>query len=272
MKILKCPVCKSDLYKNGNSYVCKNKHSFDVSKEGYANLLMNDAKHSKDPGDNKLMAQARRDFLQKDFYLPLANKISDLINEFEQSDVAILDAGAGVGYYLNKITNQRIENGFSDEFYAVDISKHAVKICSKSNKEANCFVASVFDLPFESNSFDVIYCVFSPYAMDEYKRVLKDNGILITVSPAENHLIEIRELLYQKNVRQVETKPHTQGFQVKTSEKLSYNFNLKNSYDISALLSMTPYFYTTSQEKIQEVINMNSLSTTANFSIFVLEK
>lgn len=45
---------------------------------------------------------------------------------------------------------------------------------------------------------------FSPFAMDEYTRILKDGGILILAYPCENHLIELRHALY-KNVREVAT-------------------------------------------------------------------
>ncbi|MEG1663386.1 MAG: rRNA (guanine-N1)-methyltransferase, partial [Clostridia bacterium] len=96
MKELLCPVCKEELERSGKTYVCKNKHLFDIAKEGYANLLLSDAKNSKNPGDNTLMVNARKDFLNKDYYKQLALAISGIIDEKFNFSATLLDAGVGV--------------------------------------------------------------------------------------------------------------------------------------------------------------------------------
>ena len=40
MSILICPVCGENLSKTEKSYTCTNRHSFDISKSGYVNLLL----------------------------------------------------------------------------------------------------------------------------------------------------------------------------------------------------------------------------------------
>ena len=59
-----CPNCKQKLQKIDNSYKCINNHSFDISKQGYVNLLLN----TSNSGDNKEMINARSIFLQKGYY------------------------------------------------------------------------------------------------------------------------------------------------------------------------------------------------------------
>lgn len=53
--ILRCPKCLKELVQNDSRYVCINNHSFDIAKEGYASLLLNNRKHT---GDDKKMAKA----------------------------------------------------------------------------------------------------------------------------------------------------------------------------------------------------------------------
>ena len=79
-----CPLCKTPFHKINNTQVCVNNHHFDIAKEGYLNLLPINAKHSKNPGDNKQMMNARRDFLNSAGYLPLAEKLTEIIRKLLQ--------------------------------------------------------------------------------------------------------------------------------------------------------------------------------------------
>ena len=69
-----CPLCTQALSREFSSYRCDNNHCFDQAKEGYVNLLPVQHKHSKAPGDNKSMVNARRAFLDKEYYSPLLMK------------------------------------------------------------------------------------------------------------------------------------------------------------------------------------------------------
>ncbi len=42
-----CPICRDKLIKENRSYKCKNNHTFDISKWGHINLLLDNRKHSK---------------------------------------------------------------------------------------------------------------------------------------------------------------------------------------------------------------------------------
>lgn len=49
MSIYVCPKCGGSLALAGGSYRCGSGHCYDVSREGYVNLLTADKKHSADP-------------------------------------------------------------------------------------------------------------------------------------------------------------------------------------------------------------------------------
>ncbi|MGB1288757.1 MAG: putative RNA methyltransferase [Aggregatilineales bacterium] len=74
--ILKCPVCDASLVRDEAQYGCENGHHFDVSKEGYINLLLSNQKKSKLPGDSAEMMQHRRQFLQTGHYAPPGTRIN----------------------------------------------------------------------------------------------------------------------------------------------------------------------------------------------------
>ena len=195
--ILLCPLCNNYLTKNdkNNFYKCTNNHCYDIAKEGYTNLLLANQKHSLCPGDNKEMVNARKEFLNKDYFLPLSNKINDILTDYcNNKNIAILDAGCGTGYYLNNL--QKKFNNCS--YFGVDISKFAVMKASKENKNISYFTANIFNLPFSNNSIDIILNIFAPKPEKEFRRILKNNGIILEVTPSTNHMIELKKVLYDK--------------------------------------------------------------------------
>ena len=60
---LVCPVCGQALRRAERCWQCESRHSFDVARQGYVNLLTVDRKHTKHPGDTKEMVAARKAFL-----------------------------------------------------------------------------------------------------------------------------------------------------------------------------------------------------------------
>ena len=70
-----CPLCHAPLERRDNSFICPQRHQFDLAKEGYVNLLPVQFKRSRDPGDSAEMMQARREFLQAGYYQPLRDGV-----------------------------------------------------------------------------------------------------------------------------------------------------------------------------------------------------
>jgi len=271
--MLICPVCKNNINKSENSYICKNNHSFDLSKNGYLNLLTSKGRNPKLAGDNADMVKSRSDFLDKGYYQPLADKISDILAEdFKNRKIdkpIIVDSGCGEGFYNINIC-KNIVNSF---VYGLDISKIAISHASKRAKAKNVgnaffSVASSFELPFKKGCADAIISIFAPVSNDEYSRVLKKNGKLFIVSPNSDHLFGLKKVLYENPYKNRPNDYQLSSFKLIKQHNFQFEITLKNNEDIMSLFVMTPYFYRTSLSDKEKLNSLESLKTLCDFSIF----
>lgn len=270
--IYKCPVCSKPLRKENKNYLCINKHSYDISKDGYVNLLLANQMKSKDPGDNKEMMAARRNFLDKGYF----EQLSDGINSSVMKHIAVgngactvFDAGCGEGYYTARLY-EVLKSSLEAYVFGMDISKEAVRLAAKRNREISFCVGSIFHLPILSNSVDCIINVFAPFKEDEFTRVLKDNGIVIKVTPGAKHLFGLKEALYDNPYLNEEEPLEVSSLELAETIALKYDIQIENSQDIADLLKMTPYYWNTNISKVQEFIQKaSSLDTTLDFIITI---
>lgn len=262
-----CPVCKCELQRGERAYTCPNRHSFDISKDGYVNLLMSNQSSHKRHGDDKLMVISRRKFLEKGFYQRLCRKICEAIKAYAAPGSAVADIGCGEGYYSKAV----FESG-DYRFYGVDISKDALKYASKSVKGAHFSVASAFNLPFETSGVDCILNVFAPSAYEEFHRVLKEDGLLIKAVPLEDHLWGLKCALYEKPYKNKPELRNDKLFELISVEEIKYELYLDNSDDILNLFRMTPYFYKTGRDDAEKINKVSKLSTIVHFGVEVYRK
>ena len=245
-----CPKCKKELIKIANTYQCENHHSYDISKSGYINLLLN----SKNSGDNKEMINARNQFLNKNYYLPLKEKVDNIIKSLNVKH--IIDIGCGDGYFDKGI----------DNLVGVDISKEAIIKASKNNKKGFYIVSSGFNLPFSDNEFDLIINIFAPHDEKEFTRICKK--YILKVVPNKNHLIELKQLLYNDVHLKEEKHLHFKEFKEIEEYNVTYQVMIEDLYE---LVLMTPYFYTSNINKGLLDNNKGTLIT-CDFSILLYEK
>ena len=262
-----CPVCKSGISLFERTYKCPNNHCFDLSKDGYVNLLMSQQSSLKRHGDDKLMVKARRDFLEKGFYNELRKTLCETMKENLSENSTVVDVGCGEGYYTSEISKA---NAF--EIYGIDISKDALKYASKSVKNSSFAVASAFSLPFAENSADCILSVFAPSAYEEFYRVLNTDGKLIKAIPLEEHLWELKCALYKEPYKNKPEKRNDELFKLVSQKEIKYKINLTEKDDVENLFKMTPYYYKTSREDAEKLLSLESLETTVHFAIEIYEK
>ena len=182
-----CPICRENLTLVESSLKCENRHSFDLAKFGYVNLVPQIKQSANYDKEN---FQNRQQILEAGFYQAILEVVSDLLSNSKNAKT-ILDIGCGEGFYSRKLQERHPDK----TFYAFDISKDSVQIAAKSdpNWAVNWFVGDLARLPIKDASMDILLDIFSPANYGEFRRVLSKDGILIKVIPTENHLKEIRQ-------------------------------------------------------------------------------
>lgn len=256
MKLL-CPICNRPLVRNGNSAKCESNHSFDYAKEGYLNLFI---KESVNHGDDKEMVRARTAFLNTGSYNFLRSYLQEIIQK-EDADV-LVDLGCGEGYYTSTFQ--------AKEKYGFDVSKLAIKYASKHDPSTNYCVGSSFHVPMESESTDIIVTCFAPVAKDEITRLLKQDGCFIVVTPGADHLIELKECLYDE-VYKNEVKDIDIDLRKESEVVITNTFEITNQ-NILDLFAMTPYAHTTSNKAKQKLEKIEKIRLTASFVVRVYRK
>lgn len=265
-----CPLCRQPLKQHINSLVCDNKHCFDIAKESYVNLLPVQKKNSKTPGDNAEMLRARRDFLAQGYYQCLSNELTQQIKKLHQQPKTFIDIGCGEGYYLREI-HLELNSAF---LQGIDIAKPAIKLAAKQLPAAQFAVASAYDLPFLSNSFDCAISIFSPLHTNECLRILKSGAYFIHVEPGPDHLNELAAIIYRTPENHKgqgsDTDLHTLFTPIST-QRIQTRIQVHQPH-LDNLLYMTPYYWSCSEDKKKEISLLDKLTVTLDFKMSIYQK
>ncbi len=286
--ILRCPVCQSELKRENKTYRCIKKHTFDIGKQGYVNLHMSNEKRSKNPGDDKDMIVSRKNFLEKGYYKKISTELNKIIvDDIKRMkkikkgkvEINILDVGCGEGYYTN-LLKTHLEEIFLErdeielKVVGVDISKEGIISSARSYKGIEWVVASGTNLPIKSGTLDYVICMFSYIDPKEYRRVLKKNGKLVTVSTGKYHLLEIKEIVYNE-LKMDYYKPISdikEGYNYEELKNVKYKIEIENNKDIKNLFDMTPYRWKSPKEGVKKLFELERLEITVDVNIDVFQK
>lgn len=263
-----CPKCKCKLSKIDNSYKCENNHSFDISRKGYINLLLNNDKSSINPGDTKISLDSRNSFLNQGYYSSILEGVTLAIESKKGlNGLNLLDIGCGEGFYTssiyNKLTNSNV--------YGFDIAKDGINIATRYTKDVNWFVANSKNIPVMDNSIDVVLAIFSFVTDSEIERVLKDDGIIVQVVALDDHLKEIKEMFYESiNKKDINNK--LLSFNLIESKEINTKVVVKGSDNILNLFKMTPHYYRVKSDKKNVFDNVVKKEITINVMINIYKK
>lgn len=276
--LFKCPVCgnKMGIF-DSPSLVCINKHSFDLSRQGYINMLLkaNKTKYDKD------MLESRNIISKSGFFDPMLQQISNFI--FKQISIArlqsgfILDAGCGEGSHLSRILAViQSKSNIKLQGVGIDISKEGIRIAARDYMNIIWCVADLANLPFNSLQFDIVLNILSPASYAEFHRILKDDGILIKVVPGSDYLIELRDIFYDKTDKKSYSndnviKLFNENFLLINNERLSYKVTLDEE-NMRHLLNMTPLTWNIEKEMMSKVEKNGLREITADFHIIIGKK
>ncbi|WP_175935253.1 methyltransferase domain-containing protein [Corynebacterium sp. Marseille-P4321] len=175
--------------------VSESGHSYDVARQGYVTLAAGAGLSHE--GDSLEMVQSRETFLANGYFAPFVEAVSDALGDAVErsagdADPAILEVGAGTGYYLAH-TLDSIEGARG---VGLDVSVPAAKHLAKAHPRIGAVVADVWEqLPLRTGSIHAIAVVFAPRNPAEFARVLHDDGEAVILVADQGHLDELREPL-----------------------------------------------------------------------------
>lgn len=251
-----CPLCGEVLTKQDRVYVCPRRHSFDIARQGYVNLLPVQNKKSLHPGDTKEQVLSRRAFLDGGFYEPIAQAVCDMVKDCRGP---ILDVGCGEGYYGTKVAK-----AIGAELVGLDISKEAVRYAAGRYKEASWVCGSAAHLPVEDGSVGLLMSMFALTLPEEYRRVLKPDGAFLQVLAGEDHLLGLKGIIYDTLThKEKNSVPVLPGFRLMESRPVQFTFTVEGE-QVQNLLSMTPHVYRISREGAARLAATKTLTDTAS--------
>lgn len=272
MSLFCCPICNAPLQRTERAYICPNHHSYDVAREGHTHLLPANRKHSKMPGDDKGMANARRAFLEQGYYAPLRDALCGLSVSLTGNTPRVLDSGCGEGYYTAGIWRALQNAGKSPQMAGIDISKSILRLAAKRPEPIEYAVASSYHLPVADKGIDLLINCFSPLALEEFQRVLTPGGHFLYVVPSAQHLWEMKEILYDHPYpNEVKETPY-EGFRYVTIRHVEAVIHLLSQQDIHALFQMTPYYWKTPKDGAARLSALDTLDVTISFDIHAYER
>ncbi|HEY2575329.1 MAG TPA: 23S rRNA methyltransferase [Streptosporangiaceae bacterium] len=212
VRYLRCPYCAGGLVRAGAALNCPAGHSFDIARQGYASLLPPGASGGAAGargagGDTAAMVQARSDFLAAGHFAGLAVKVAEVAaaaagvagGGTADGDMGdgrgggcVVDCGAGTGYYLARLLDARP----GQAGIALERSRYALRRAARAHERAGAVACDVWQgLPVATAAAAVAINVFAPRNGAELHRILRPGGLLLVVTPDQNHLRELTAAL-----------------------------------------------------------------------------
>lgn len=246
--LLACPVCGEPLSLSGASLICEHRHSFDLARQGYVNLLQNGA-HSE--VYDRASFENRRQVFESGLYDPLTQALKTVLSQASLS-LPVVDAGCGEGYFARALAPV-----VKMPFYAFDISKDSIRLAASEDAEDGIlwFVADLADIPLLDKSVGCVLDIFSPANYAEFGRILVSEGIVVKVIPTKNHLHELRERVSNdlrghgeySNTRVVN---HFEKFCTLLDRQVVTNRAEVGEKALRALIHMTPLLFKVDVDKL----------------------
>ena len=261
-----CPICGKELNKMDRAFVCPNRHSFDMARQGYVNLLVVNQKHSLNPGDTRQQVLSRRAFLDAGFYRPILDTLIETARELEISG-PILDVGCGEGYYC-----AHLADSLGAELTGFDISKEAVRCAAAKYKGHTWLTATAAHIPVKNGSAQLVTSLFALTLPEEFSRVLAQDGYFFQVLTCQDHLLGLKSIIYPElKFKEKDSVPELPGFRLVKSVPIRFTFTVEGE-QIQNLFSMTPHVFRIGKEGAERLKNTEILTDTTSCVLNVYRK
>ena len=253
-----CPVCAEPLFQEDRRFVCSRRHSFDMARQGYVNLLPVQQKHSLTPGDTREQVLSRRSFLEAGFYRPILEALTHAARR-HGAEGDYLDVGCGEGWYCASLAES-----LNLPLTGLDISKEAVRCAAAKYKGHRWLCATAAHIPVEDGSAGLLTSLFALTLPEEFHRVLKKGGLFLQVLAAQDHLMGLKSIIYDEiRLKEKDSVPELPGFQLLESIPVRFSFTLEGE-QIRNLFSMTPHVFRIGKEGARRLEETRVLHDTAS--------
>ena len=263
---LSCPICGEELNQAERAYACSNRHSFDMARQGYVNLLTVNQKHSLNPGDTREQVLSRRAFLEAGYYRPILDALTEAAKDLGVTG-PILDVGCGEGYY-----SARLAAGLNAELLGFDISKEAVRCAAAKYKGPTWLTATAAHIPLRDGAAQLVTSLFALTLPEEFARVLSEDGYYFQVLACQDHLLGLKSIIYPElKLKEKDSVPELPGFSLVRSVPIRFTFTVEGE-QVQNLFSMTPHVFRIGTEGAQRLKNTQTLTDTASCMLNVYRK
>jgi len=268
--VLICPVCQHPLNQHDRRWSCSSQHHFDLAKQGYVNLLLNNAKKSKQPGDNAAMVQARHHFLNSGAYQSISDTVNQILVEhlWQQSTPNVLDLACGEGYYTHRMQQALSDLPIEPKVFGLDISKDAIRWACKRGQDVTWMVANGFKAPFQDHSLHAVVNMFNRVVPSALHQLCRPEGIVITATSGSHHLQQMKEVIYPNPRFEAfdVIKTMSSAFTHHSRHPLDFTVEL-NSEQMKHLIAMTPHAWRSSPETQQRLTGQEGFSLRVQVNI-----
>lgn len=266
MSVLGCPLDDLALDRLGDSWRCPKGHSYDVSRDGYVNLLPPGKASRRGSGDDVESIHARRRFLDAGHYGVLARRLAVLSAELAGAGV-VVDVGCGEGYYTGQLGGRDV--------VGVDLSRAGIRLAARRYRAVTFAIANAVTLPILTESADVIVSAFAPVVADEFARICKPGAHALVAVPAAQHLAGLRARLYET------PRPHDEAVPLISDDRFALvhlehvvgQMILSTAEAVRDLVTMTPYRFAVPPDAIERALaDAAPLATPVEFAVAVLRR
>lgn len=274
--MFQCPICFTSMkIVDLKSIVCTKNHTFDLARQGHANLLIKQIKTNYD----KRLFQARRKVIKESgCYDSLHKEIVHLIEKHipNKKGLTLIDMGTGEGTHLAQIKKSLLSKDRKVSGVGIDISKDGILEAAKAYNDLNWFVADIANTPFKEATFFSLLNILSPSNYGEFNRLIKDDGIIIKVIPGNEYFIQLRNFFH----KQTEEQNYSNQ---KVLNHFKDHFSLINKVSIhetrsvdpsymESFVHMSPLTWQASEKEIQRFLKTNEANITIDLEILVGSK
>jgi len=203
-------------------------------------------------GDTAEMLRARRRFLERGWFAPLARALDECRAALrralaehgapeDRAGLVVLEAGCGEGHFIGGLA-AGAQDG--ECYFGLDVSRDALRVAARRHRGVLFFRNDVHHrICLRDGCVHLLLDIFAPRNPREFRRVLRPSGLLVVVIPAAAHLAELRAALPMIGMEPEKLRRTIERFrgpfELEGHDVVEFGAALEGD-DVLDLVSMTP--------------------------------